>query len=304
MRCFLFALLASLAFGTGCATGVDDTEETSAAASSAQCLIARYTGANTDTPSSAFFGEEVLARAGQRVSVTAVEVNGADDFDVLIVGAAERAGATASLGTVKLAEIVSKVDASYHFEVHDKQGRARGFRATIDVTLDRSDCLYERRLCYRAIGGQCEGILFAAPAKYLPDGKRKLWVSVGSQLHDTCCLARSDGAFCTGATRGRDLNPFAENGPCAAEWNRAWYDTKNAAFWPRIFDPTQFDYSVRPSAQTSGSYGYLTWDIATGTPTNASWLPPTGATIDRSDAPEWCKNGTGGWGGLFYTRCK
>jgi hypothetical protein len=305
MRCWLFALLALLAAAAGCATGSDETEgETSAAVSEDQCLIARYTGANTHRPSSSFFGGEVLARGGERVSVMALEVNGADDFDVLIVGAGERAGATGSLGTVKLAELVSKVDASYHFEVHDRQGRARGFRATIDVLRDRPDCLNFRRICYRAIGGQCEGISVLAPATYLPDGRRKLFVSVGSQLHDTCCLARSDGAFCTSATRRRDLNPFVADAVCAAEWNRAWYDTTNAAFWPHVFDPTQFEYSVRPCARATGSYGYLTWDIATGAPTDASWVPPTDARIDRSDAQDWCKNGAGGWGGLFYTFCK
>jgi hypothetical protein len=300
MRLCFFAFLAVAGCGTVSDEGEDETS--SAASSTDPCLIARYTGTNSNAPGSSFFGSEVLARAGQRVSATAVEVNGEDDFDVLIVGADVRAGATGSLGTVKLAEIVSKVDANYHFEVHDRSGRARGFRATIDVLRDRPDCLNERRICYRATGGQCEGIAFAS-ATFLPDGRRQLWVSVGSQLHDTCCLAHSDGAFCTSATRGRDLNPFTGDAVCAAEWNRAWYDTKWGASWPQIFDPTQFEYSVRPAARTNGSYRHLIWNVAQGAPAEGSWRPPSGAWIDKADAAEWCPSGTGR-AGVWYDRCQ
>jgi hypothetical protein len=305
-----FALLGFVAAFAGigaCAPPAeeDDIETAGAAVSqSDQCLVQRYTAENGAAPSAFFSGNEVLARAGQRVSVAAVDSKGDVGFEVLIVGADQRAPATSASGDVKLAEIVSSVDARYHFEIRDASGRARTFRATIDVILDRPDCVNGRRLCYRAIGSQCKGIPVLAPAKYLADGRRTLSISAGSQLHDTCCLAHSDGQFC-GGNEGRDLNPLSGDIVCGPEWNRAWYDTKNLASWAQVFDPTQFEYAVSPVARTTGSYAYLTWAIATGEPTKASALPASGSWTDKSDASRWCSRGVGGAAfSLSSTRCR
>jgi hypothetical protein len=302
---FVVRCSALIALGIlGCACGSTGEHESYSEEldDSGYCLIARTTQDSSGSPTDAFFGSELEARTGQRLLLVAVDANpygdvldSGADFEPTIVGAGSVFGTTYGLGDLKIIDATVLADGRYHFEVHDKQGRARVFRATLDVTHNSPSCMLIKA-CYRAVGPSCGGVSIVAPPELLADGTRRLWVTPGSQLHDSCCLQHPHGVHCGGNDSDR---------ACGAEWNRAWYDSKHSATWWHTYDPTQIEYQVDRSAETTGTYPYKGQNVAVGRPLSYwGWYPPDGAWVDAKDAAAWCPKGTSGTTSLTgYTEC-
>ncbi len=91
--------------------------------------------------------------------------------------------------------------------------------------------------CFGGIGVQCQGIPVFAEFSNDPDNCLVTgWMSVGSILHDRCCVATNNAGYsCSGLNQGnRRL--------CRREWQEAWDNTQCTALgavrqWPHTWGP-------------------------------------------------------------------
>lgn len=91
--------------------------------------------------------------------------------------------------------------------------------------------------CFGGIGVQCQGIPVFAEYSNDPDNCLVTgWMSVGSILHDRCCVATNNAGYsCSGLNQGnRRL--------CRKEWQEAWDNTQCTALgavrqWPHTWGP-------------------------------------------------------------------
>jgi hypothetical protein len=124
----------------------------------------------------------------------------------------------------------------------------------------------EPERCFGGIGVRCKGIAGVAsftkhPNTCLVDG----WMSVGSILHDKCCLATNNTGFsCSGINKGNKAL-------CKQEWNEAWYNTQCTQLgaprqWRHTFGPypygntgddTNQDLRVPSGRRVNPRYEYL-----------------------------------------------
>jgi hypothetical protein len=181
--------------------------------------------------------------------------------------------------------------------------------------------------CPGAIGGNCDGV----PGYGCTDetGRACNWlsnactcsVSIGSELHDSCCSSHPDGYNCGGpnapTTAFDDCGADGRYGACADEWNRACNDWLHMNSWPVTFypDATGNAKSVQrpyvaayfrrdPNSGALNAYPSNEWD-----PVDNVWLTmwaPSGFVLDCGDAERgWC---TGSYSAYETTqnlcRCK
>lgn len=84
--------------------------------------------------------------------------------------------------------------------------------------------------CFGAIGNKCDGggnpvaDVAMPPAVDRGNGMKRQWVSVGSILHDNCCLSYSDGQHCRGFNVQQEFMP--DSGHCVLEWRKAFYQVR------------------------------------------------------------------------------
>lgn len=92
--------------------------------------------------------------------------------------------------------------------------------------------------CFGAVGPKCDGAPNAGVTKNA-NGTVTMKVSVGSILHDNCCLqyppfeGNPGGKFCNGP-----VSEFSHNGQCVDEWDKA--------FWNTVSDGRQWDWTFDP----------------------------------------------------------
>lgn len=99
----------------------------------------------------------------------------------------------------------------------------------------------EPERCFGGVGVRCEGIVIVAPfTKHddtcLVDG----WMSVGSILHDRCCLATGNAGYSCAALNQGDKRL------CKKEWDEAWYNTQCTALGPALAAPRQWQRVFGP----------------------------------------------------------
>ncbi len=87
--------------------------------------------------------------------------------------------------------------------------------------------------CFGAVGSGCAGAPFAGASK-LANGNLRMKVSVGSILHDNCCLAKPNGKWC-----GK-YKETGHDGNCDKEWNKAFWNSQPT-------DNRQWDWEFNPN---------------------------------------------------------
>jgi hypothetical protein len=95
--------------------------------------------------------------------------------------------------------------------------------------------------CFGGVGVRCEGIAVVAPfTKHddtcLVDG----WMSIGSILHDRCCLATGNAGYSCAALNQGDKRL------CKKEWDEAWSNTQCTALGPALAAPRQWQRVFGP----------------------------------------------------------
>jgi hypothetical protein len=93
---------------------------------------------------------------------------------------------------------------------------------------------YAPERCFGAVGSKCAG---APRADVLQEGDYYIaWVSVGSIVHDNCCLRNPQkGIWCQDSPPIPWLHDGA--GPCSAEWRKAFNNTLAGLQWQHKFGP-------------------------------------------------------------------
>ena len=136
--------------------------------------------------------------------------------------------------------------------------------------------------CFGAVGSNCDGVWPVAPCSTNGDATVVCQVSVGSQMHDTCCSRNPGGQNCGGSG-----NPSNYPSNCSSEWSHAQNDTTTTRQFPRTFDPTVPSYGpTSDMASWSGS------NRNTATPTGLSIKTPVGKALWDQDAQNgWCASG-------------
>ena len=145
--------------------------------------------------------------------------------------------------------------------------------------------------CFGGVGPMCAGAPGSPNGWSSTNNATMMYVSVGSILHDNCCLRDPQGKWCGGV--GVDGSGKAEewnhNGNCVKEWDKAWWNTLDNRQWRvRIDHGTPSNLSLaegRPSRLKDGA-------VVTREEVAASrqYAAPAGVSVDVGDQA-FCASG-------------
>lgn len=154
--------------------------------------------------------------------------------------------------------------------------------------------------CFGASGSNCDGVYLVSACTTKSNAKVDCQVSVGSNLHDTCCSHNPGGYNCGGTG-----NPSGWGSDCRSEYDHAYNDVGASRKWTRTMDPTEHVY--RPNDSRTATTVDKTGDFAQwsslstydnrhrGTPTVNSFKAPAGQGLWDVDAVNgWCASGSYG----------
>ena len=148
--------------------------------------------------------------------------------------------------------------------------------------------------CFGGVGPQCGGAPGAPNTWSASNNGYMMFVSVGSILHDNCCLRNPAGKWC-GGTGVDGRNPAGEgnhNGTCVREWDKAWFNTLQARQWRVPVNPT----TVADLTPAAGRRSVLReGTVYAPEEVNASrqYAAPAGTSLDVGDEA-FCASGRAG----------
>jgi hypothetical protein len=124
--------------------------------------------------------------------------------------------------------------------------------------------------CFGGIGQSCSP---AGPLslRKCAQGQIPFMVSVGSILHDNCCLRNPQGRWC----QGRENLDFSA--ACSPEWDKAFFDSIQGRVWSACFGPYTYTNQEDNMAEVIGRNGYPE------TVSSMKLSAPSGALLDPSD---------------------
>ncbi|HZI03778.1 MAG TPA: hypothetical protein VEZ71_07135 [Archangium sp.] len=148
--------------------------------------------------------------------------------------------------------------------------------------------------CFGASGSNCSGFPdgFCSNSTTTP-GWVSCRVSIGSQMHDSCCMRYPGGETC-GSTTAQYCSPPAGSKYvgstyrcCKAEWDHAVGDMAAGRYW---------SWGFNESVVAPPGYSMVTTIVSGGEVTarynSNSIRPKSGAVIWKVDAAQgWCPNG-------------
>lgn len=141
--------------------------------------------------------------------------------------------------------------------------------------------------CFGAVGSNCSGVAVTSPCSTNSDATVTCQVSVGAQMHDTCCSHNPLGSSCNGAAcnAGTSGTNCGWNSDCSAEYSHAQNDVTTTRQYPRVFDPTEPNYRPVDLATMDQT------DKNRSTPTSSAIKTPVGKALWDVDASRgWCQN--------------
>lgn len=188
------------------------------------------------------------------------------------------------------------------------------------VALANGQVIQHVEQCFGAVGAGCEGVSILAPGQPHGDGTYTMYVSVGSIEHDNCCLKNPNGNWCSPDMQ----NPMAaighvgmsqiadwlnQNGACAAEWRKAFWNAMDHRQWQQRFPISSLSngHTSYPSGQWSDDLTPVAarpsvlpdpldnYDLRGGnygeTATSIVLAAPDGSGLDIDDA-RFCASGS------------
>ncbi len=160
--------------------------------------------------------------------------------------------------------------------------------------------------CFGAVGPGCEGVSsgpYLTPARHNPDGSTTLYVSVGSIMHDNCCLRNGPSAVWCGSHEDQNVGRVLSDetihrgGHCAMEWSKAVYNSRDHRYWivtfPAYTPQHPGDDLTRVPNRPATIHFWSIFPIAyTGGETVASrrLMAPSGTALDWDDVA-FCASG-------------
>lgn len=101
--------------------------------------------------------------------------------------------------------------------------------------------------CFGGIGDKCKSqappIDFFLSANGIPEAyvqpncTLRAAVSVGSIMHDNCCVSYPNGINCRGVPDWKEIPGVFTSVPCHREWRKAVYDVLERRYWFETFGP-------------------------------------------------------------------
>lgn len=146
--------------------------------------------------------------------------------------------------------------------------------------------------CFGGVGPQCAGVPVLAPNILNASGTGyTMKVSVGSILHDNCCLRNPQGKWCggpgvNGSGKAEENN---HNGQCVKEWDKAWWNAIDGRQWTVAVNPTQ-PANLTPTGGRLASLkdgSTITWEEVVQ---SRNFSAPAGTSLDRGDEA-FCASG-------------
>ena len=154
--------------------------------------------------------------------------------------------------------------------------------------------------CFGAVGKNCSGL----PGGFCKEDKGSsnvfCQVSVGSQIHDTCCSKHPDGEKCGGPNEGTDRSCLVDGEPylcCKPDWDHALGDSAAGRYFITEMDPLEITYRgtkalgiAKPNSDIKGDR------IWYGEPGPDALLFPDRSKDSPSklwseDGAQWCASG-------------
>jgi hypothetical protein len=144
--------------------------------------------------------------------------------------------------------------------------------------------------CFAGVGPQCAGAP-GAPVRLRSTGTYAMMVSVGSILHDNCCLRNPAGKWC-GGTGVDGVNKAEEgnhNGQCVKEWDKAWWNTIDRRQW-EVAVNTTVPGNLTPAPGRLASRKDGTMETIEEVVQSRLYSAPAGTSLDRGDEA-FCASG-------------
>lgn len=154
--------------------------------------------------------------------------------------------------------------------------------------------------CFGAVGPHCEGAPGTPTYLNKDTCKVEAYVSVGSILHDNCCLDNPKGKYCDGVAAGvgDDLSGNDKK-VCSREWRKAVYNSRDGRTWKAVFGPYKKggkgDDLARKRARAATTTDHFGGSKkpykGKETVTTRRLAGAKGTKIDYTDSRKFCKSG-------------
>ena len=162
-------------------------------------------------------------------------------------------------GAGKLVDTTASVTGTYRVEFYTSSAVGVPTRGLFDVVPASCTGL---DTCFGASGKNCEGFPNGSCSEQ-QDGQYLCDVTVGANMHDSCCSANPDGSNCGGNGSAQCTPPAGSsyNAPypcCKAEWDHAVGDAVSFRLHKYLMDPVETGYRQTTLATTVVANGQVT----------------------------------------------
>lgn len=193
-------------------------------------------------------------------------------------------------GARKVVDTTASTTGAYRIQIYSSSAVGVPTRGNLDVVPASCTGL---DTCFGASGKNCEGFPNGSCSEQ-QDGRYRCDVTVGANMHDSCCSAHPNGSNCGG--NGSALcTPPAGSGYqapytcCKAEWDHAVGDAAAFRLHKFLMDPVKTAYRRTTLATTVVVNGQVT-----ANPTPASGYNP-GAIKAPAGTKLWTPDAQRGW---------
>lgn len=189
---------------------------------------------------------------------------------------------------------VVDVKAKYRIQIYTSSQVGVPTRAIFDVVPATCTGL---DTCFGASGKNCQGFPNGSCSEQ-SDGQYRCDITVGANMHDSCCSANPNGRNCGGDESAICLAPAGSSykNPytcCQAEWDRAVGDAASFRLHKFLMDPVKTGYRRTTLARTVVVGGAVTAKPSPASGANPGAIKaPAGTKLWLPDAQQgWCASG-------------
>jgi hypothetical protein len=198
-------------------------------------------------------------------------------------------------GARKLVDTTASSAGQYRIQIYTSSTVDVPTRAIFDVVPATCTGL---DTCFGASGKNCEGFPNGSCGEQ-SDGQYRCDITVGANMHDSCCSANPNGSNCGGngsaicpAPAGSSYtNPYT---CCKAEWDHAVGDAAAFRLHKFLMDPVKTSYRRTTLATTVVAGGKVTAKPLPASGANPGAIKaPAGTKLWLPDAQQgWCASGS------------
>lgn len=194
-------------------------------------------------------------------------------------------------GARKLVDTTAATTGTYRIQIYSSSAAGVPTRGIFDVVPATCTGL---DTCFGASGKNCEGFPNGSCSEQ-QDGRYRCDVTVGANMHDSCCSANPNGSNC-GGNGGAQCTPPAGSSYqapytcCQAEWDHAVGDAAAFRLHKLLMDPVKTGYRRTTLATTVVANGQVTAKPAPASGYNPGAIKaPAGTKLWTPDAQQgWC----------------